>query len=88
MQIESDLDFDKVRDQIKKWKHEYPSDNLKQVENNIENHIKQYYSYLITYKHNKNNKYLQHATLEIDEINKILKLLEKLELMTKLSNIF
>ena len=87
MQIESEKDFSKLRDQLNSWKKRFPmfKHDIDQIENIIENHIQQYSRLLVSYRQTKKRNYLEQAQKEIDSINRVLSTVGKIEIMALLS---
>lgn len=87
MQIESEKDFEELRNQFLVWRKRFPMflHDVKHIERAIEKHIKQYSMLLVSYRQTRKESYLSKAQTEIDSINNILKTVEKMELMAMLS---
>jgi len=87
MQIESEKDFPKLREQIQIWRKRFPMfrHDVNQIENIIEIHIQNHSIALVFYRQSRKKKYLEDANKEIESINRILQTVEKLELMAMLS---
>lgn len=87
MEIQSHLDFPKLREQISKWKYRYTMfrKDVQEIESAIENHVQNYSRHQVSYKQSHKNYYIEQAQKEIDEINRIITLVEKLEVMAMLS---
>ena len=86
MEIHSEKDFPKLRDQLQRWRKRFPmfKHNVRQIEDVIEKHITKYSQHLVKYRQTKNKHHLEHAQVEIDEINRVLQTVEKIELMAML----
>jgi len=87
MQIESERDFPKLREQIKLWRKRFPMfrHDVDQIENILETHIQNYSIALVFYRQSKKKKYLEDAQKEIGSINRIISMVEKVELISLLS---
>ena len=87
MQIQSHLDFPKLREHLSKWKYRYTMfrKDVQEIESAIEKHIQNYSKHQVSYKQTHKNYYVEQAQKEIDEINRIIGLVEKLEVMAMLS---
>lgn len=87
MKIESEKDFDRLRDHVRSYRQKFPEfrHDVDQMEQSIEKHIKQYSQHLVQHRQTKKRYYLEYAQKEIDAINKIIALVEKIELMSYLS---
>jgi hypothetical protein len=87
MQIESEKDFGKLRDQITVWKKRFPMfhHDVAQIERVIETHINNHSIALVFHRQTKKKKFLDDAENEIKEINRILSTIGKLELVALLS---
>jgi len=87
MQIESEQDFPKLREQIKVWRKRFPMfrHDVNQIEMVIETHIQNHSIALVFHRQTHKKKFLEDAQKEIDEINRVLSIIGKLELMAMLS---
>jgi hypothetical protein len=87
MQIESERDFPKLREQIQIWRKRFPMfrHDVNQIERILEVHIQNHSIALVFHRQTKKKKYLEDAQREIDSINKTIEIVEKLELMAMLS---
>ena len=87
MQIESEKDFPKLREQIKLWRKRFPmfQHDVNQIETIIEVHIQHHSIALVFYRQTKKKKFLEDAVKEIESINRVIQTVEKLELMAMLS---
>jgi hypothetical protein len=87
MQIASDQDFPKLRQQFKEWRKRFPmfTHDVTSIERIVEQHIKQYSQILIQYRQTHSKRYLDEAQAEITAINRVVSTVEKIELMAMLS---
>ena len=87
MKIQSEKDFDRLRDHVKAYTKKFPAfkHDVDQMEKAIEKHIKQYSQHLVSFRQTKKKYYLEYAQKEIESINKIVSTVEKIELMAYLS---
>ena len=87
MQIESERDFPKLREQIQIWRKRFPMfrHDVNQIETIIEVHIQHHSIAQVFYRQTKKKKFLEDADQEIASINRVLQTVEKLELMAMLS---
>ena len=87
MQIESDKDFQQLRNQFNSWRSRFPmfAHDVRQIEKIIDSHIQQHSKIMVLYRQTHNKSYLEKAQLEIDAINQVIVTVEKLELMAMLS---
>jgi hypothetical protein len=87
MQIESDQDFQQLRNQFNTWRSRFPMfvHDVRQIEKIIDSHIQQHSKIMVLYRQTHNKSYLEKAQLEIDAINQVIVTVEKLELMAMLS---
>lgn len=87
MEIESERDFPKLRDQIVTWRKRFPMfrHDVNKIEQIIETHIQNHSIALVFYRQTKKKKFLEDAEREIDQINRVLLTVSKLELMAILS---
>ena len=87
LEIKSHEDFDKLREQLQKWRKRFPmfSHDVRRIQDSIDVHMKNYMDYLIKYKKNKKERYIENAQGEIDNINALLNTISKVELMALLS---
>jgi len=86
-EITSHEDFNKIRDQLDKWKKRFPmfSHDVRRIQDAIEVHMKNYMDHLIKYKQTKSNHCIDRAQEELDKINGLLNTISKVELMALLS---
>jgi hypothetical protein len=87
MQIESDQDFPKLRQQFSEWRKRFPmfTHDVISIERIVEQHIKQHSQILIQYRQTHSKRYLDDAQAEITAINRVVATVEKIELMAMLS---
>jgi archaellum component FlaC len=87
MKIQSENDFGKLRDHVRSYKHKFPLfvHDVRQLEDKIEKHIKEYSQLLVKHRQTKSKYYLEQALKEIESINKTVAVVEKIELMSYLS---
>jgi hypothetical protein len=87
MQIESDQDFQQLRNQFNTWRDRFPmfAHDVRQIEKIIDSHIQQHSKIMVMYRQTHNKSYLEKAQLEINAINQVIATVEKLELMAMLS---
>jgi hypothetical protein len=87
MQIESEKDFPKLREQFKLWRKRFPmfTHDVDQIETIIEHHIQNYSIALVYYRQTHKSNFIESAQREVDEINRVLLTVEKIELMAMLS---
>lgn len=87
MQIESEKDFDAVRNQISKWKTRFSMfrHDVDRIERIVESHITNYSIAMVFYRQTRKNKFLNDAQQEIHHINRVLSTVEKLEIMALLT---
>ena len=87
MQIESDKDFQQLRNQFNSWRSRFPmfAHDVRQIEKIIDSHIQQHSKIMVLYRQTHNKSYLEKAQLEINAINQVIATVEKLELMAILS---
>jgi hypothetical protein len=87
MQIESDQDFPKLRQQFKEWRKRFPmfTHDVNSIERIVEEHIKQHSIALVKHRQTHSKSYLDQAQQEINTINQVITTVEKLELMAMLS---
>jgi hypothetical protein len=87
MQIESDKDFQTLRDQFSQWRKRFPmfKHDVQQIEHIINTHIQSHSKLMVLYRQTHNRSYLEKAQLEIDAINRVILTVEKIELMAMLS---
>jgi len=87
MEIESEKDFAELRRQFDIWKKRFPmfKHDVHQIENVIENHIRDYSIALVNFRQTHSKRHLEQAQKEIDEINRVLQLVGKIELMALMS---
>ena len=87
MQIESEQDFVKLRNQFLIWRKRFPmfTHDVYQIEKIIDSHIQQHSKIMVLHRQTHSRSYLEQAQLEIDAINQVITTVEKLELMAMLS---
>jgi hypothetical protein len=87
MQIESDRDFQELRNQFAVWRRRFPMfrHDVNQIESIIETHIQNHSIALVFYRQTHKKKFLEDAEQEIDSINRVLSIVSKLEMMALLS---
>ena len=87
MKIQSEKEFDKLRDHVKSYRKKFPEfrHDVDQMERAIEQHMKQHGLHLVSFRQTKKKYYLEYAQKEIDAINKIVSTVEKIEIMAYLS---
>ena len=87
MQIESEKDFPALRERLTKWKRQFPMfiHDVSRIESIVEKHIQNYSIAGVNYRQTKQQRYIERAEQEIEEINRVLATVEKLELMALLS---
>jgi hypothetical protein len=87
MQIESELDFPKLRVQFSEWRKRFPmfTHDVTSIERIVEQHIKQHSQILIQYRQTHSKRYLEEAQKEINTINQVIATVEKIELIAMLS---
>jgi hypothetical protein len=87
MQIESDKDFQELRNQFSQWRKRFPmfKHDVHLIEQMINTHIQSHSRLLVLHRQTHNRSYLEKAQLEIDAINQIILTVEKIELMAMLS---
>ena len=87
VQIESEKDFDAVRNHITVWKKRFSMfrHDVDRIERIVETHITNYSIAMVFHRQTHKNKFLEDAQLEIDHINRVLSTVEKLELMALLA---
>ncbi len=87
LEITSHEDFNKLRDQLTKWRKRFPmfTHDIRSIQNSIEVHMKNYMDFLIKYKQTKKDRYIESAQSEIDKINMLMNTISKVELMALLS---
>ena len=87
MQIESDRDFSKLRQQFNEWRKRFPMfvHDVNSIERIVEEHIKLHSQILIQYRQTHGKRYLDEAQAEITAINRVISTVEKIELMAMLS---
>jgi hypothetical protein len=87
MEIQSEEDFSKLREQILVWRKRFPMfrHDVNQIEKIIEIHIQHHSIALVFYRQTHKKKYLEDAEQEIAAINRVLSMVSKLELMAILS---
>jgi len=87
MKIQTEKDFGKLRDHVRSYLHKFPefSSDVRQLEDKIEKHIKDYSQALVKHRQTKSKYHLETAQKEIESINKTIAMVEKIELMAYLS---
>jgi len=82
MKIESDQDFDKIEQHIRKYKKNFPIfiKDIKKIENTIEQYKKDYGNFMVAHRQNKNRASLERAQEQINKISHLLDMLDKIEL--------
>ncbi len=87
MQIVSEQDFVKLRNQFLIWRKRFPmfTHDVQQIEKIIDSHIQQHSKIMVMHRQTHSRSYLEQAQLEIDAINQVITTVEKLELMAMLS---
>jgi hypothetical protein len=87
MKVESDKDFNQLREQFMAWRHRFPMfvHDVQRIEKIINQHITAHSKIMVMYRQTKNRSYLEKAQQEINTINSILATVEKMELMSLLS---
>jgi hypothetical protein len=87
MQIESDKDFQELRNQFGQWRKRFPmfKHDVQQIEQMINTHIQSHSRLMVLHRQTHSSSYLEKAQLEIDAINRIILTVEKIELMAMLS---
>jgi archaellum component FlaC len=87
MRIQSENDFGRLRDHVRSYKHKFPEfrNDVRQLEDKIENYIREYSQSLVKYRQTKSRYHLNDAQASIDAINKTIALVEKIEIMAYLS---
>jgi hypothetical protein len=87
MQIQSDKDFQTLRDQFSQWRRRFPmfKHDVQQIEHIINTHIQSHSKLMVLHRQTHNRSYVEKAQLEIDAINRVILTVEKIELMSLLS---
>jgi hypothetical protein len=87
IEISSHEDFDKLREQLTKWRKRFPmfTHDVRRIQSSIEVHMKNYMEHLIRYKQTKSDHCISKAQSEIDKINALMNTISKVELMALLS---
>ncbi len=87
MKVESDKDFNQLREQFMAWRHRFPMfvHDVQRIEKIINQHITAHSKIMVMYRQTKNRSYLEKAQQEINTINTVLATVEKMELMSLLS---
>ena len=87
MKVESEQDFNKLREQFTAWRNRFPmfTHDVQRIEKIINQHITAHSKIMVMYRQTKNRSYLEKAQREIDTINTVLATVEKMELMSLLS---
>ncbi len=87
MKVESDKDFNQLREQFMAWRHRFPMfvHDVQRIEKIINQHITAHSKIMVMYRQTKNRSYLEKAQQEINTINSVLATVEKMELMSLLS---
>jgi hypothetical protein len=86
MQIQSEKDFQGLRDQFSQWRKRFPmfKHDVQQIEHIINTHIQSHSRLMVLHRQTHNRSYLEKAQLEIDAINRVILTVEKIELMSLL----
>ena len=86
MQIQSEKDFQELRDQFSQWRKRFPmfKHDVQKIEHIINIHIQSHSKLMVLYRQTHNRSYLEKAQLEIDSINRVILTVEKIELMSLL----
>jgi thiamine kinase-like enzyme len=87
MKIQSENEFGKLRDHVRSYLHKFPEfkNDVRQLEDIIEKHIKEYSQALVKHRQTKSRYHLEEAQKHIESINKTVAMVEKIELMAYLS---
>jgi hypothetical protein len=87
MQIESDKDFQQLRNQFSQWRRRFPmfTHDVHRIEQIINTHIQSHSKLMVLHRQTHSRSYLEKAQLEIDAINQVIATVEKIELMSMLS---
>jgi hypothetical protein len=87
VQITSESDFKKLREQFSIWRKRFPmfTHDVQRIEKIIDEHIQVHSKIMVQHRQTKSRAYLEKAQKEIDAINQILTTVEKLELMALLA---
>ena len=87
MQIESDKDFQQLRNQFSQWRRRFPmfTHDVHRIEQIINTHIQSHSRLMVLHRQTHSRSYLEKAQLEIDAINRVILTVEKIELMSMLS---
>jgi hypothetical protein len=87
MQIESDKDFNELRNQFSLWRRRFPMfiHDVQKIEQIINSHIQSHSKLMVLHRQTRSRSYLEKAQLEIDAINRVILTVEKIELMSMLS---
>jgi hypothetical protein len=87
MQIKSEEDFHRLREQFNDWRRRFPMfvRDVNRIEKTVEHHIQEHSKILVLYRQTKNKSYLERAQREIDKINTLVATVEKIELLAMLS---
>ena len=87
IEINSHEDFNKLREQLIKWRKRFPmfAHDVRRIQSSIEIHMKNYMDHLIRYKQTKSERCIENAQMEIDKINALMNTISKVELMSILS---
>jgi hypothetical protein len=87
MKVETDQDFQELRQQFAVWRKRFPmfTHDVQRIEKIIDEHIQAHSKIMVFYRQTKNKSYLEKAEKEINSINRILETVEKMELMAMLS---
>jgi hypothetical protein len=87
MEIQSEKDFPKLREQIIVWRKRFPMfrHDVDRIEKIIETHITNHSIALVFHRQTHKKNFLEDAQKEIDAINRTISTVEKLELMAMLS---
>jgi hypothetical protein len=87
VRIESDKDFNQLREQFAAWRKRFPmfAHDVKRIEKIINEHIQTHSKIMVMYRQTHNKSYLEKAQQEMDSINQVLSTVEKIELMAMLA---
>ena len=87
MQIESEKDFQELRNQFSQWRHRFPMfvHDVRRIEQIINTHIQTHSRLMVMHRQTHSRSYLEKAQLEITAINQVIATVEKIELMSMLS---
>jgi hypothetical protein len=87
VQIDSDKDFEKLREQFYGWRKRFPmfKHDVQQIEKIVERHIQNHSIIMVQYRQTHSKACIEKAQLEINAINRVISTVEKIELMALLS---